>query len=392
MHILYLSGWYPYPPANGSKLRVLNQLRELAGRHRVTLIVLSADRPATTPPELAALGRVVHVPGRPFRPRSLRALAGLLGPAPRVLVDTYQPLLARRIEEELRAHRYDLVVANEWGTAAYHEFFAAVPAIFDEAGLGAFESKVTAARSPLARLRHRLPLLKWRAYLRRLLPRFRICTVASEPEQDLLRRLVPGYDRIEILPNCVRLADYEDVPREPRPHELVFAGAPSYAANHDAAAWFLRGVFPRIRREVPEAHLTITGEAGSRPLPRVDGVTLTGRVADVRPVVASATVSVAPIRQGGGTRLKILEAMCLGTAVVSTVKGAEGLDLTSGEHLLIADTAEGFARATVRLLREPALRARLIEAGRRRVETTYDSGTVGRRLGELVERAATPDA
>lgn len=389
MRILYLSGWYPHPPDNGSKLRVYNLVRELADRHRITLVVLSEDQPRTTPPELARLCRVVHVAGRRFRPASLRALAGLLSRNPRVLVGTHQPLLARRIEDELSAHRYDLVIATQWGTAAYHASFGAVPAIFDEAELGAFESKITAARSPLARLRHRLPLVKWRAYLGRILPWFRLCTVTSQPEKDLLRRLVPGYDRVEIVPNCVRVADYQGVAFERRPHELVFAGALSYPPNHDAARWFLHEVFPRIRLEVPEAHLTITGEAGAGPLPRVDGVTLTGYVPDIRPVVGGATVSLAPIRLGGGTRLKILEAMCLGTPVVSTTKGAEGLHVTAGEHLLIADTPEGFARQTVRLLREPVLRDRLAEAGRRRVRETYDSAIVGRRFRELVEKAAS---
>ena len=388
MRILYLSGWYPYPPDNGSKLRVYNLLRELADHHRLTLMVLSVERPSSTPPELARLARVVHVPGRPFRPGGLRALAGLLSRTPRVLVDTYQPLLTSSLEDELHAGRHDLVIAAQWSAAAYHASFAGVPALFEEVEVGAFESKVTEARSPLGRVRHRLPLYKWRAYLSRILPRFRLCTVVSEPERRLLRRLVPAYGRVEVLPNCVRVADYRDVVGPRDPDELVFTGAPSYAPNHAAAVWLLREVFPRIRAAMPAARLTITGAAGAHPLPRVEGVTLTGHVPDIRPVVARATVSLVPIRAGGGTRLKILEAMALGTPVVSTSKGAEGLDVASGEHLLVADTPEGFARETVRLLREPGLRARLAEAGRRRVEATYDSAIVGRRLRELVELAA----
>jgi len=388
MHVLYLSGWYPYPPDNGSKLRVYNLLRELAGHHSLTLLVVSEDAPASTPPELTELGRVVHVPGRRFRPAGRRALAGLLGRTPRVLVDTYRPQLSRQIEMEMRARRPDLVIATQWATAAYHDDFGDVPSIFEEVEIGAFESKLATARSALMRLRHRLPLIKWRAYLRRLLPRFRYCTVVSRAERDLLRRLVPGYDRLEVLPNFVRVADYRVAPPERNPNELIFAGALSYPANYDAAAWFARDVFPRIRREEPEARLIITGEEGDRPLPQSEGITLTGRLADARPAVANATVSLAPIRLGGGTRLKILEAMCLGTPIVSTSKGAEGLDVTAGEHLLIGDTAEAFARETVRLLRDPALRRRLSEAGRHRVDTTYNSTIVGPRFRELVERAA----
>src|SRR5262249_2931776 len=212
--------------------------------------------------------------------------------------------------------------------------------------------------------------------------------VVSRAERDLLRRLVPHYDGLEIVPNFVRVADYRIPLCERRPNELIFAGALSYPANYDAAAWFVREVFPLVRREVPEARLIITGDEGGRPLPRSGGLTLTGHLADARPAVAGATVGLAPIRQGGGTRLKGLAAMGLGTPIVSPSKGAEGLAVTAGEHLLIGDSPETFARETVRLLQDPALRHRLSEAGRQRVEATYNSTIVGPRFRELVERAA----
>lgn len=99
--------------------------------------------------------------------------------------------------------------------------------------------------------------------------------------------------------------------------------------------WFLDEVYPIIRQNVPQLRLTITGDHAGKPLPSADGVTLTGFVDDVRPLIAGAGAAVVPIRQGGGTRLKILEAMAVGTPVVATSKGAEGLDVTDGENILL---------------------------------------------------------
>jgi glycosyltransferase involved in cell wall biosynthesis len=114
-------------------------------------------------------------------------------------------------------------------------------------------------------------------------------------------------------------------------------------------------------------------------------VQLTGFVDDIRPEVAGAAACVIPLREGGGTRLKILEALALGTPVVSTGKGAEGLAVTAGEHLLLADDPAGFARATLRLLRDEPLRRRLAENGRRLVERAYDWRQIGREYVELIE-------
>ena len=139
--------------------------------------------------------------------------------------------------------------------------------------------------------------------------------------------------------------------------------------------WFLAEVYPRIKAQSPDVSLTITGSTDGVDLAGLaldDTVRLTGFVDDVRLPVAEAAVCVAPIRQGGGTRLKILEAMALGTPVVATAKGAEGLDVVDGEHLLLADDPERFARRTVALAGDADLRQRLRGNARRLVEERYD--------------------
>jgi glycosyltransferase involved in cell wall biosynthesis len=155
--------------------------------------------------------------------------------------------------------------------------------------------------------------------------------------------------------------------------------------------WFLQEVYPRIRAQAPDVSLTITGDHAGLPLPPADHVTLTGFVDDVRPLIAAAWVSLVPLRVGGGTRLKILEAMALGTPVVATSKGAEGLDAQHGEHLLIANGPEAFAESVIRLLQEPGLRRRMADNAYQLVQEKYDMAALMPRFLDLVERVATPE-
>ncbi len=345
MHVLLLSRWFPYPTTNGSKLRIYNLLRVLAPHHEVTLISF-ADRPDADPttPALRALCRDIHVvPWTPFDPGSGHVLRGLLSGTPRSLVDTFSPVMARRIEAILAQDRPDLVVASQVATASYAEYFHDTPALFEEVELGVLYDRFTCAPTAAQRVRHGLTWLKHRRYLSRLLPHFRACTVVSETERSLLATAVPHAPHIEVIPNAVEVAATASVKSIRNPNGLIFAGSLSYFANHDAMRWFLAEVLPHIRRDWPAAQLTVTGDPGDAALEPTPGVTLTGLLDDVRGAVAAAAVSVVPLRIGGGTRLKILESMALGTPVVATSKGAEGLDVVNGEHLLIADDPRAFA-------------------------------------------------
>jgi glycosyltransferase involved in cell wall biosynthesis len=168
---------------------------------------------------------------------------------------------------------------------------------------------------------------------------------------------------------------------------LIFTGSLRYTPNHDAVTWFLDEIFPSVRAKVPAVRLTITGDAGPQA-PRPDpSVVLTGRVPDVRSLLAASAVSLAPIRVGGGTRLKILEAMALRTPVVATTKAVEGIDVRDGEHLLIADTPQQFAEAVCRVLRDPAGAREMADRAWRLFHARYDARVVVPEFLRLVDRA-----
>ena len=378
MKILFLSRWFPYPMNNGSKIRIYNLLRGLSQHHEVTLLSF-ADQPGVSPeaPEVRAVcSRVDVVPWREFDPTTARARLGFLSLKPRSVVDTFSPEMAGAITRTLTAEKFDLIIASQLQMAAYYWYFQDVPAVFEEMEIGLFHDQAFSAGGKI-RLRQALTWFKLRTYLSRLLDAYAACTVASAQERQLLLRNFPGFRRpIEIIPNCLNMDEYKNVEAERKPDTLIFAGPFKYHANYEAMKWFVGEVFPLILEQVPDAHLIITGDHLNLPLPSTKNITLAGYVDDVKSLTASCTVGIAPLLSGGGTRLKILEAMALGTPVVATSKGAEGLDAQAGEHLLIADSAGDFAESTVRLLKEAGLRQKLAENAKKLVRGRYDWGGI----------------
>lgn len=388
MNILFLSRWFPYPATNGSKLRIYNLLRGLSAAHRITLV--SFYEPAEGAPDTAGLAdlceQVETVPWREYQPSSLRSLLGLFNPTPRSVVDTFSPQMAEKIQAVLARGGFDLVIASQTDMAAYQPYFGSVPALLEEVETGIIYQEYIQAKG-LSRLRSGLTWWKQRRYLRRLLPRFVACSVVSAQEADLIRAAAPAVRRVEVIPNGFDLQAARQVQGDPQPDTLIFCGSFRYFANHEAMLWFVNEVFPLVRAQIPSARLTITGDTAGRDFPVVEGVHLAGHVLDVRPLVASSWLSLAPLRVGGGTRLKILESFALRTPVVATSKGAEGLAAHPGQHLLIADDPVDFAAQVVSLLKDLHLRQSLVEQAFKLVEEQYDWAVILPRFITLVESA-----
>jgi glycosyltransferase involved in cell wall biosynthesis len=165
--------------------------------------------------------------------------------------------------------------------------------------------------------------------------------------------------------------------------------------NEDAMTHFCADILPRIRAQEPDVTLSIVGRAPTpavKRLAEIAGIEVTGRVDDVREYIARAAVYIVPIRIGGGTRLKIFEAMGMAKAIVSTTVGAEGLPVTHGQDVWIADAPDAFADAVVSLLRDPARRVQLERAARDLVVTQYDWSAVAGQLEQALEAAAGKQA
>jgi glycosyltransferase involved in cell wall biosynthesis len=195
----------------------------------------------------------------------------------------------------------------------------------------------------------------------------------SGADRDRLAACAPSA-RVEDVPTGVDTSYFVPNGRTEAPASLVFTGSMDWYPNEDAILHFAQDILPLIRREVPEASLTVVGRKPSARLRTATAgtaVQVTGGVDDVRPYVHQAAVYVVPLRVGGGTRLKICEALAMGKAVVSTTIGAEGLPLRSGEHFIRSDDPSDFARAVVALVRNPGQRQALGAAGRRLMEERH---------------------
>ena len=388
MKILFLAPQLPYPPYQGTALRNWGLVSGLARNHAVSLLsfVAPGQDPQPESPLAAACEAVETVP-QPARslPQRLRDL--VLTGQPDMALRLESPVFRQRLADWLVRESFDVVHIEGIELAPYLDVLEAArprPLIlFDDHNCEYLLQKrafLTDLRRPLRWHGAAYSFFQWRR-LRRF--EAQVCRRAdrvvavSEADAAALRELVPGLDPL-IVPNGIDVTAYApDLAPAPEMGDaaLVFTGKMDFRPNVDAMLWFARRVLPLVREEVPQAHLWVVGQRPHRrldPLRDDPAVTLTGWVEAVQPYISGATVYVAPLRMGGGTRLKLLEAMALERAVVATRLGAEGYPVTSGRELILADTPETFATAVVDLLRDPGRRAALGRSARHFVRQGYD--------------------
>jgi sugar transferase (PEP-CTERM/EpsH1 system associated) len=375
-NILVVTHRVPYPPDRGDRIRNYHLIRFLAEHAHIHLACL-ADEPVDSQ-ALSVLEsycrEVAVVPVAPrFRwVRAARSLA--LGKT--ASVGAFQePRLADRIEEWARRIPFQAALVSASSLAPYlrRPALRDVPAIVDLVDLDSqkwldYAEATSGYRSWLYRIEG--------TRLRRLESEIghwsKAVTLISDAEADLYRRYCgPGP---VVATNGVDLDDFRPVPEPPDPQRCVFVGALDYRPNVDGAVWFGREVWPEVRRQRPGATLTLVGRnpAGAvRDLATGDGIELVGRVPDVRPYLASSSVVVVPLRIARGVQNKVLEAMAMGRAVVTSPTVRKGLSAVSGVHLEIAETATEWARTVVSLLDDPQRCRHLGAAARRYVEANH---------------------
>ena len=396
MRVLFISTWFPYPPDNGSRIRAYNLIRALAAEHEVHLVsLLQDDSRREDAARLGDICRVVSLhESRWFKAGTLRSLAGFFSTRPRSYVDTYDPEIARAVRAAIEEVSPDVLVASQIGSMVYVPAGSPVPVVFEELEIGSMLRRINAGRLS-ARMRARLTFAKHRRLVRELLAKADAFTCVSAEELDLasesFRSLLAPAIRGAVVPNGVDTDHHTNGARAPEEGALVYNGALTYRANLDAVRHFARAIYPILRSSCPNVRLRVTGRCAGVDLAGLDGcpgIELTGYVEDIRTVLNRSSACVIPLREGGGSRLKILEAMAAGVPVVSTSVGAEGLDLENGRHALIADSPADFAGAVDRVLRDADLAGRLSREARELVERQYDWSSIGRLFVDVVESAA----
>jgi glycosyltransferase involved in cell wall biosynthesis len=385
---LVVTAWFPYPADNGIRQRQSALIDGLGTRFDVDLVAL-VDEPVEGHKVAEALERCERVRvviRRPFEPGSARSVAAFLHPLPRAVVMTDTPEMHDAIDELFRERQYAVVVAIEVHVARYAMHRTDAVRVLDDLELGSLQVQYTGAHG-IARARHALRWYKASRFVRSLLRAYDLTTTVSEPDRVEAHEIDPQA-RIVVVPNAVDIANNPTGLATPVEGTMIYAGSPTFDLNLEAVQWFARHVLPKVGARAPDARLRVTGryEPVVDALPKDPHIEYTGQLADVRPAIAGAAVSVVPLQRGAGTRLKVLESMALGTPVVSTPKGVEGLDLVPGKEVLVASTPSEFARAVLEVLDDPGRRAELAAAGRRAVEERYDWGPITESFVDEVER------
>lgn len=380
--ILFLAHRIPFPPDKGDKIRSWNILRHLATRERVHLCCFVDDEADMVHADrLRRLcASVALVPLDP-RTKWRRALAGLWNNQPISLAVYHDDRLHAHVQSLLRQHDIDRIFGYSGQIAPYAlpHVTGARRFVMDFVDIDSDKwAQYARSAAPLRRMVFEREAKLLAAFEKQVARVAHVSLFVSSAEAAMFKRIAGSYGHeVMALRNGVDL-DYFDprevLPADPHPPTLAFTGAMDYRPNVDAVLWFVREVWPAIRARVPEGRFAIVGSA---PVPAVkalhdkDGVTVTGRVPDVRPYLAGADIVVAPLRIARGVQNKVLEAMAMGRAVLCTPAALEGIEAEPGRDLTVAETAAAFASEAVALLADPARRAQMGLAARAQMVAHY---------------------
>jgi glycosyltransferase involved in cell wall biosynthesis len=393
LKILFLTPQLPaFPPRQGTALRNYHLMEGLATQHQVALLTfLEPDQP-NDPDAWGPVATFCQQIGTvPTLPRSTaqrvreQALTSKPDMALRLWSDTY----SRKLESWLGQERFDVVHVEGVEMAPYIPVLRGVqrrPLIVLDNHNAEYVLQERAFRTDL-----RTPgrwhaaaysLVQWRRLARFEASACRQAdrvVAVSEADRAALLRLAPDIT-VHVLPNCIDTAAYQTKRGAVAPaFDLLFTGKMDFRPNVDAAIWFWQEVWPRIIHLRPDLRWGIVGKSPHRRLGFLQSdprITVVGEVPDMIPYLQAARVGIIPLRMGGGTRFKLLEAMASGLPIVSTTVGAEGVPVRSEQDLLLADNPADFAAAVVRLLDNSALADRLVAAARELVQSRFDWRTV----------------
>jgi glycosyltransferase involved in cell wall biosynthesis len=402
--ILMLTPQLPYPPqaltgfSQGTTIRNFNLIAGLSRRHTLDLLTFHTPAEDGGPALLSAYCRQVVTAPPPARSLSRRAMDTVLRKAPDMALRLEAPAMHARLGELLHADRYDVLQVEGIEMAPY-ALQTPPPGrpqlVFDDHNAEYVLQKrafSTDARHPRRCIGAAYSLIQWQKltlYERRICRAADNVVAVSETDRQALRALLPGLE-VTVVPNGVDLDFYRPGVTPPLPglgpHSLVFTGKMDFRPNVDAVLWFVNDVLPLITSKIPDARFYAVGQSPHPRLAPLAGrpdVVITGRVPDTRSYISGAGVYVIPLRIGGGTRLKVLEAMAMGQGIVSTRLGCDGFPFEDGREVRFADDPAAFASAVVRLLQNRQETDALGRAARAYVEANYGWGAIVPRMEAL---------
>jgi sugar transferase (PEP-CTERM/EpsH1 system associated) len=390
MRVLQIAPRVCWPLDTGAKLRNYHLARVLSERAVISLLAFSDE--AGTPAELSFYDDVIVVPRRRgYTP--MKILRGALGSTPLPVLNYTSETMNRTIDRLLDSKDFDLVQIESIHLMAYLPILRKArsrPRIVCD--WHNIESELMSRYAERESRYLRRGYARFTAHMmtdfeKRALRDFDAHIAVSERDADQLRRINPDA-KIFVIENGVDPSHYSSPVENATRNRIVFVGSMDYHANIDGVVEFAREVWPSVKKRKPELNFTIVGRDPApevRELSKIAGVEVTGTVDDVRPFYDQACAAIVPLKVGGGSRLKILEAMAAGVPVVSTGLGAEGLAVHDDENILIADTKEEMQELLISLVDDRELQDRIVAGGRALVTDRYDWARLGASLFEIYQ-------
>jgi sugar transferase (PEP-CTERM/EpsH1 system associated) len=393
MKLLWVKSDFLHPPDRGGQIRTLETLKRLHRRHEVHYIGLKQPGDAEGPARAGEYSSRSYAVEHAVPDKTSLAFAGQLvrglGDRLPVAVSRFRSAAMRReVQALLAREKFDAIVCDFLFPAANIPDLRPVTLFQHNVEALIWKRRHAQASGPLQRAYIGVQARRMERFEREVCRAVHSIIAVSEQDADIMRREY-GAARVSAVPTGVDVDYFARPPAVEAKADLVFVGSMDWMPNIDGARWFADEVLPLIRRRIPDCTLAIAGRrpaAEIQELGRRDpAITVTGTIPDVRPWVWGAKLAIVPLRVGGGTRIKIYEAMAAGTPVVSTTIGAEGLDVKDGENILLADDPAGFAEACVSLLGNEERARQQAAAARELVSSRYSWDAVA----EVFERLLT---
>jgi polysaccharide biosynthesis protein PslH len=400
MKILWVKAGGLVPPDTGGKIRSYNILRELARRHSVTFCSFYAAHDNDQHGGLKSIfERVVCLPLKLPEAKSAAEMLSygirLFSSQPYGIAKFCLPEVRRKVDALADEGEFDVIVCDFMAAAGAIPWSSPVPKVLFTHNVEAtiWRRHYEVAASPIWKAVSWLEWKKMESAESRYLRLANHVLTVSKADRDAFAGVIDPA-KVTVIPTGVDIEYFQPLALEEKPNSIVFTGSMDWLPNEDAIIHFLDEIFPLIREQCPDATLEVVGRKPSGKLvaraQKEKNVTLTGWVEDIRPHLARGSVCIVPLRIGGGTRLKIFEAMAMAKPVVSTSVGAEGLPVEPGQNILLADEPQDFAERALSLLRDSSARKRIGNAARTLVQEKYGWPRIAGIFAETLQNLLSP--
>lgn len=383
MKLLFTANRFPYPPYRGDKLKIFHLARRLSQKHELHLVTfLQEESDRQYLPELQKIFKEIHLIPLSKAQSYLNSLLAFFHKEPFQVRYFHSAKMERKLRELQAQHEYDAVHVQHLRMAQYWSEIKNVPRILDlpDAYSLYWKRRIETSQGLLrsfARIEQKRVF-----HYESILQEYDLSLVCSREDQAYLQQEL-NIKNVQLLPNGVDLSTFaSDTHDYSLDRTILFTGNMDYAPNVDAVLYFVTEIFPLIKQQVPDAVFVI---AGQRPVKKVQelaasDIKITGFVQDLSATYASAAVVVAPLRFGAGTQNKVLEAMAMGVPVVSRNIGFNGLNIVSGEGVILAMETEAFAEKCIALLQNKELRSKVGQQGKEVIRTQFDWDVIALKL------------